>query len=349
MTLNTNGSFTYTPTTGYVGLDSFTYQATNSAGTSTAATVTIGVGATAPVATPDAYTATAGIPLTINAPGVLLNDTGIPAPSATKASDPAHGTLIFNTNGSFTYTAAASYVGSDSFSYVASNSGGNSAPVAVTINVIAAPLTSITLNGPNGSTNPSGKVGATVQLTATGTYQNNATQPLPGTQVTWSTSNAAIATVDANGVVTGLTPGTVTITAKVGNVTQTITITITPLTGIGIGVPPAPNGRTGGTTNPPAARPLLPRFRVHRRRRGREQRQQHCQADGSILPNTLTLPVPDRTWRHRAGAFCCHASGVVRDTCGAIGERDNSIREGLDADGHDAWCAPACSVGVHPT
>ena len=43
LNLLTDGSFTYTPDAGFWGWDSFTYQATNSAGSSTTQTVSLGV------------------------------------------------------------------------------------------------------------------------------------------------------------------------------------------------------------------------------------------------------------------------------------------------------------------
>ena len=58
VTLNPNGSFTYTPDAGYDGPDSFTYRASDGSLDSNEATVTITVTATpneAPVADNDAY------------------------------------------------------------------------------------------------------------------------------------------------------------------------------------------------------------------------------------------------------------------------------------------------------
>jgi VCBS repeat-containing protein len=251
--LRTDGSFTYIPATGYAGTDTFTYQATNSSGTSAAATVTITVSATTPTATADAYTATAGTPLTVNAPGVLANDTGVPAPTAVKATDPAHGTLMLNADGSFTYTAAINYAGSDSFTYTATNSGGTSAPATVTLNVAAAPLASIAVTPANGSLT----MGQARQFTATGTYRDGGTADITD-QVTWTSTNGHIASIDAAGNVTGVSPGSTHVTATKGNVSGQTGVTVTATTS------------AGATSAPPSGRP----------------------SDGSTSPGELVTPVP---------------------------------------------------------
>lgn len=61
-------------------------------------------------------------------------------------------------------------------------------------------------------------VGKTLQLTAT-------TTPA-GAVVTWSSSSASVASVDANGLVTGLVEGTTKITAKAGSKTAQCMITV---------------------------------------------------------------------------------------------------------------------------
>ncbi len=68
---------------------------------------------------------------------MLANDTD-PNPGATLTailvSNPSHGTLALNGDGSFTYTPAAGYAGTDSFTYEANNGLANSNVATVTLN-----------------------------------------------------------------------------------------------------------------------------------------------------------------------------------------------------------------------
>lgn len=77
------------------------------------------------------------------------------------------------------------------------------------------PCTSLTI----GSATATVSVEGTVTLSAT---KNSATTDM----IDWSTADKAIATVDYNGVVTGVAPGTVVITAKCGEKTATCEITV---------------------------------------------------------------------------------------------------------------------------
>lgn len=72
----------------------------------------------------------------VPAPGVLANDTR--ASSAQLVGGPSHGTLVLSGDGSFTYTGAEDFVGTDSFSYTASDGLSSSAPATVTLTVSAA-------------------------------------------------------------------------------------------------------------------------------------------------------------------------------------------------------------------
>ena len=141
LTFNANGSFIYTPTAGYVGTDSFTYRDSDGTNQSMAATVTFTVNPASPVANPDSYTATSGVPLVVAAPGVLANDfdpSGLPL-SAILATEPTHGTLTLNSNGSFAYTPTAGYVGTDSFTYRDGDPLSQGTPATVTLTVNPAP------------------------------------------------------------------------------------------------------------------------------------------------------------------------------------------------------------------
>jgi VCBS repeat-containing protein len=142
LTFNADGSFTYTPNGGFSGADSFSYKANDGTADSNVATVTINVGAApnvAPVANDDAYATNEDTPLPVAAPGVLGNDTdanGDPL-VATLGSAPTNGVLVFNSDGSFTYTPNANFNGADGFSYTASDGRGGSDTATVTITVNA--------------------------------------------------------------------------------------------------------------------------------------------------------------------------------------------------------------------
>ncbi len=106
------------------------------------------VDGTPPVANNDTYTIAEDNVLTINAPGVLANDTDVdgspltvfdPDPT-TPAVDPVvapvNGQLVLNTNGSFTYTPNLDFFGVDTFVYFATDPRLlSNTPATVTINV----------------------------------------------------------------------------------------------------------------------------------------------------------------------------------------------------------------------
>jgi len=94
----------------------------------------------APVALGDSYSAVEDTPLTVAAPGVLANDTdnisGVTL-TAVLAGNAAHGAVVLNPDGSFTYTPAANFNGTDTFTYRANDGFADSAPATVTISVAA--------------------------------------------------------------------------------------------------------------------------------------------------------------------------------------------------------------------
>jgi uncharacterized protein YjdB len=113
--------------------------------------------------------------------------------------------------------------------------------------VESSPLQSIVI-APAGANIP---VGIGVPLTATGQFGDGTTQNLTNT-VTWTCTPSSIATVSNvqsfQGIVTGVAPGTATVTAVFAGVVGTSTVNTTNATLTGIVVTPANPGITLGTT-----------------------------------------------------------------------------------------------------
>jgi adhesin/invasin len=90
-----------------------------------------------PTASPDQYTTAVGTTLTVNAPGVLANDSDPDGGTltATVVDQPSNGTLTLSSDGSFSYTPSAAFSGQDTFTYQAGDGTDTSAPATVTITV----------------------------------------------------------------------------------------------------------------------------------------------------------------------------------------------------------------------
>src|SRR5207249_611980 len=121
LTLNANGSFTYTPAANFNGADSFTYKANDGQADSNVATVALTISPVndAPVAVNDSFATNEDTALTITAPGVLGNDTDVdsPALTAVDGKGPRHDSLTLKATYSVTYTQKANFNGPDSFTY----------------------------------------------------------------------------------------------------------------------------------------------------------------------------------------------------------------------------------------
>lgn len=133
------GACTYTPATGYVGSDSFTYTISDGRGGTATGTVSVTVAANQPpAAADDALTVVQGGVGTVN---VLANDSDPDgdALSVTGSSDGAHGTVSCNAAGLCAYTAAGDYTGADSFDYTISDGRGGTATATVAVTVTATP------------------------------------------------------------------------------------------------------------------------------------------------------------------------------------------------------------------
>jgi VCBS repeat-containing protein len=137
--LGSNGQVTYTPDANYHGADSFTFEVTDTDGADASGTVHITVVPVndAPVAADDSVQTDEDTPLTVPAGIVLANDTDVDGDSlsAVLASGVAHGTLVFNADGSFVYTPDAQFSGADSFTYRAVDGALASEPATISITV----------------------------------------------------------------------------------------------------------------------------------------------------------------------------------------------------------------------
>jgi len=98
--------------------------------------ITVGTGVNQPpVAVNDTYNTNEDTPLEVPAPGVIGNDTDCQPLTAVKVTDPSHGAVTLNSDGSFTYAPEPNYSGPDAFTYNASDGAaqGNTATVSITV------------------------------------------------------------------------------------------------------------------------------------------------------------------------------------------------------------------------
>jgi len=95
----------------------------------------------APVAQADSYSVGRNGTLEVAGPGVLANDSDIDGDpmSAALVSGPINGTLTLNEDGSFAYTPNAGFVGTDNFTYRASDTEGANSTATVSIDVQKTP------------------------------------------------------------------------------------------------------------------------------------------------------------------------------------------------------------------
>lgn len=144
--LNANGTFTYTPNSGFEGEDQFTYTVCDDGVPSLCdqATVYIEVipitsGNEPPIANADVAQTYVDVPVSGN---VLVNDDDPDGDNiilnTTPVTNPSNGSVVLNPDGSFTYTPDPGFIGSDTYSYSICDDGTPSLcdTAVVTINVL---------------------------------------------------------------------------------------------------------------------------------------------------------------------------------------------------------------------
>lgn len=124
ITMYPNGTFKYMPNAGYTGTESFVYQNCDAQGACANGTINIVVQAVnnAPNALDDYYEISH---LATGADNVLANDQDADGHvlTASLVTAPAHGSLVLNANGTFSYTPDNSYDGIDRFLYQVCDNG----------------------------------------------------------------------------------------------------------------------------------------------------------------------------------------------------------------------------------
>ncbi|MDN3526327.1 retention module-containing protein, partial [Halomonas sabkhae] len=130
VSVNADGTVTYTPNDDFHGSDSYTYTVT-SGGVTETATVNVTVD---PVddGVADSFTTNEDTPLSDD---VSANDTHSAAATYSLNTDASNGTVAMSNDGIFTYTPNADYNGADSFSYDVEDVNGDTETVTVDLTV----------------------------------------------------------------------------------------------------------------------------------------------------------------------------------------------------------------------
>src|SRR6266576_2954436 len=211
---------------------SATITATSEGKTSTAAiTVT-----TVPVASVTVSPATASV-----AVGQTLQLTATPKDSTGTALTGRSVTWVSSNPGVATVSSNGLVTsGAVGTATITATSEGKAGSAAVTVTPV--PVASVAVSPATASI----RVAQTVQLTAT--PKDSAGGTLAGRTVTWRSSDTTVATVSPGGLVTGLAPGSASITATSEGKSSTAAITVTPIPVASVAVAPATASLTVGQT-----------------------------------------------------------------------------------------------------
>ena len=232
--------YTYTPDADFFGTDSFTFIATESGRNSAPATVTLNVTGVndAPTAADSNETTDEDTELTANVSATDIEGDALTLTVETQASN---GTVTAGSGTEFTYTPAANFFGTDSFTFTVSDGPETTAPATVTIEVAsvndAPELAAATLNIVAGTVETVDMVGTdiendtlTYRLTDEfdqATIANDPTDTgLFDVDAAYGTYGADQATVVANDGVDDSAPVTIDITIQVPVTTPNITFDV---------------------------------------------------------------------------------------------------------------------------
>jgi hypothetical protein len=225
--LENDGTFTYTANPGAVGADQFTVRVRDAGAPAQEQVAAVDVTILpAPLATtPLALTLTPGETADGNLAGQVTG--GVPPYTFVLDAAPSQGTLTLNADGTYTYTANPDASGTDSFTYMVTDSEGGVGLLAVTTGTVeiafaAQPVTPTveptvapsptaeptSTTAPSPTVEPTATPSPTVDPTATATAtQVPATEvPTPGSLVTPTATTAVIGLPSTGAGATGGTP-----------------------------------------------------------------------------------------------------------------------------------------------
>jgi hypothetical protein len=119
LTHSADGSFTYTPDVGFVGVDSFIYRVDDGVSPSVPATVRLEVYNHSPHLGGDFYTVAANASLSVPAPGILANDVDAEQDvlAASIAIPPTNGVIVLAADGGFVYSPNPGFTGTETIVY----------------------------------------------------------------------------------------------------------------------------------------------------------------------------------------------------------------------------------------
>jgi hypothetical protein len=146
VTVNANGTVTYTPNTGFVGIDTLYYSTCDNQQPPQCDTAGVFItviptgSANVTAANDDFETGIIGVPVTGNA---LTNDTdpeGHVQTATTQNVTNANGTFVLNANGTFTFTPAQGFTGPVSYPYTVCDNGTPTACDTATIYILIEPI-----------------------------------------------------------------------------------------------------------------------------------------------------------------------------------------------------------------
>ena len=152
VTMNPDGTYTYTPESNYNGNDGFIYKVCDGEGDCDEASVSLTV---LPV---DDFPIANDDQVSFHIDDVLndwVTDNDVESGDGGSVwsilTQPTHGTIIFNTDGSYTYTPGLNFIGSDTFTYQLCDIDGDCDQATVTISIddIVSPNQVLTPNGDN--------------------------------------------------------------------------------------------------------------------------------------------------------------------------------------------------------